>query len=80
MTVEGKVGFANIRRIDVHGKAFVFVHGHADVAGTVEFNIDPRDERSQQHAASRLQRQLDGYRGTQGDVADYLRAIQTLAD
>jgi hypothetical protein len=30
--------------------------------------------------ARRLQQTLDGYRGTAGDVADYLRVIQMLAD
>ena len=30
--------------------------------------------------ARRLQSTLDGYHGTNGDVADYLRAIQTLGD
>ena len=27
--------------------------------------------------AADLQRRLDGYRGTQGDIADYMRAIAT---
>jgi len=31
-------------------------------------------------AARRLQATLDGYEGTNGDVADYLRAIQNFAD
>jgi hypothetical protein len=48
--------------------------------GILDLEVDTRDERSQRHAAARLQRELDGYQGTAGDVADYLRAIQTFAD
>ena len=44
-------------------------------AGLFDFNADTRDERSQQFAAARPERELDGYQGTAGDVAEYLRAI-----
>jgi len=66
MTVESTKGWANIAR--------------RGAAGIFDLNVDTRDERSQQYAAARLQRELDGYQGTAGDVADYLRAIQTFAD
>ena len=39
-----------------------------------------RDFAGQQGLAARLQQTLDGDRGTVGDVADYLRAIETFAD
>jgi len=78
MTVEGTKGWANIARREVAGKMVISIHGDG-AAGLFDFNADTRDERSQQCAA-RLQRELDGYQGTAGDVADYLRAIQTFAD
>ena len=79
MTVEGAKGWANITRREVAGRIAISIHGDG-AAGLFDFGADPRDERSQQYAAARLQRELDGYQGTAGDVADYLRAIQTFAD
>ena len=79
MTVESTKGWANIARREVAGKAVIGIRGDG-AAGIFDLNIDTRDERSQRHAAARLQRELDGYQGTAGDVADYLRAIQTFAD
>jgi len=79
MTVEGAKGWANITRREVAGKMVISIHGDG-AAGLFDFNADTRDERSQQYASARLQRELDGYQGTAGDVADYLRAIQTFAD
>jgi len=79
MTVEGARGWANIARRDVAGKAVIGIRGDG-AAGVFDLNVDTCDERSQRYAAARLQRKLDGYQGTQGDVADYLRAIQTFAD
>jgi hypothetical protein len=79
MTVEGAKGWANITPREVAGKMVIGIHGDG-AAGLFDFNADPRDERSQQYAAARLQRELDGYQGTAGDVADYRRAIQTFAD
>jgi hypothetical protein len=38
------------------------------------------DEDRLELAARRLQATLDGYEGTNGDVADYMRAIQDFAD
>jgi hypothetical protein len=44
------------------------------------FNADATNEDGRQYAAALLQKRLDGYQGTAGDVADYLRAIQNFAD
>jgi len=44
------------------------------------FQADATNEDSQRYAAALLQKRLDGYQGTAGDVADYLRVIQALAD
>ncbi|MBM4020539.1 MAG: hypothetical protein FJ288_19850 [Planctomycetes bacterium] len=79
MTVEGTKGWANIARREMAGKAVIGIRG-GGAAGVFDLNVDTRDERSQRYAAARLQRELDGYQGTTGDVADYLRAIQTFAD
>ena len=79
MTVESTKGWANIARREVAGKAVIGIRGDG-AAGIFDLNVDTRDERSQRYAAARLQRELDGYQGTQGDVADYQRAIQTFAD
>ena len=79
MTVERAKGWANITRREVAGKVVISIHGDG-AAGLFDFNADTRDERSQQYASARLQRELDGYQRTVGDVAGYLRAIQTFAD
>ena len=79
MTVESTKGWAKIARREVAGKAVIGIRGDG-AAGIFDLNVDTRDERSQQYAAARLQRELDGYQGTAGDVADYLRAVQTFAD
>jgi hypothetical protein len=42
--------------------------------------IGCRDHAAQQGIAARLQQTLDGCRGTGGDIAEYLRAIETFAD
>jgi len=79
MTVEGAKGWANIAYRDVAGKQVIGIRGDG-AAGILDLEVDTRDEQSQRYAAARLQRELDGYQGTAGDVADYLRAIQTFAD
>ena len=79
MTVESTKGWANITRREVAGKMVIAIHGDG-APGLFDFNADTRDGRSQQYAAARLQRELDGYHGTAGDVADYLRAIQNFAE
>jgi len=84
MTVEGAKGWANITRRDDGGRMVINIHGDGaspfNTQASSFFTADTRDERSQQDAAARLQRELDGYQGTAGDVADYLRAIQNFAD
>ena len=79
MTVEGAKGWANIVRREVAGKMVISIRGDG-AAGVFDLEVDTRDEQSQRSAAARLQRELDGYQGTAGDVADYLRAIQTFAE
>ena len=79
MTVEGTKGWANIAWREVAGKVVIGIRGDG-AAGVFDLNVDTCDEGSQRYAAARLQRELDGYQGTAGDVAEYLRAIQTFAD
>ena len=79
ITVESTKGWANIARREVAGKVVVGIRGDG-AAGVFDLNVDTRDEQSQRYAATRLQRELDGYQGTAGDVAEYLRAIQNFAD
>ena len=79
MTVEGVKGWANIAPREVAGKVVIGIRGDG-AAGVFDLNVDTCDEQSQRYAAARLQRELDGYQGTAGNVADYLRAIQTFAD
>jgi len=50
------------------------------LGGGETFNADATNEDSQRYAAALLQKRLDGYQGTAGDVADYLRVIQNFAD
>jgi predicted metal-dependent peptidase len=47
---------------------------------TTTWRFFSRIHEDQVAMARRLQQRLDGYRGTAGDVADYLRAIQNFAD
>jgi hypothetical protein len=42
--------------------------------------VNARDHAGQQGKAARLQMVLDGQEGTAGDVAEYLRVIETFAD
>ena len=79
MTVESTKGWANIARREVAGNQVIGIRGDG-AAGIFDLNVDTCDEQSQRYAAARLQRELDGYQGTAGDVADYLRAIQVFAD
>ena len=79
MTVQSTKGWANIAYRDVAGKQVIGIRGDGAL-GILDLEVDTRDEQSQWSAAARLQRELDGYQGTAGDVADYLRAIQTFAD
>ena len=70
----------NVPKIAGAREADVIVVRGDGAAGIFDLNVDTRDERSQRYAAARLQRELDGYQGSAGDVAEYLRAIQTFAD
>ena len=79
ITVESTKGWANIARREVAGKVVIGIRGDG-AAGVFDLNVDTRDEQSQRYAAARIQRELDGYPGTAGDVADYQRAIQNFAD
>ena len=79
ITVESTKGWANIARREVAGKVVIGIRGDG-AAGVFDLNVDTRDEQSQRYAAARIQWELDGYPGTAGDVADYLRAIQNFAD
>jgi hypothetical protein len=75
MTVEGAKGWASITRRDG------MIHAHGDgAAGLFDLRARPDVETQQVQMAKHLQHVLDGYQGTQGDVADYLRAIQNFAD
>ncbi|MCX5683402.1 MAG: hypothetical protein NT049_06940, partial [Planctomycetota bacterium] len=85
MTVEGARGEARLSRVDgnirIEAKwlgrivpgtkrdMLVFETAVLDVAAS-------SDEDRLELAARRLQATLDGYEGTNGDVADYQRAIQ----
>ena len=91
MTVEGARGEATLSRVEdrirIEAKYLarfietpkrdvpVFETAIWEVAADSQ-GSDGRFERN----ARRLQATLDGYEGTAGDVADYLRAIQTFAD
>ena len=74
--IEGERGEATITRT----KHTVAIHiqpvGKPDLA----LNADARSEESMRYAAQRLQHELDGYLGTNGDIADYRRALDSLTD
>jgi len=53
---------------------------HGPVGDGETLSADAANEDSQRYAAALLQKRLDGYEGTSGDIADYLRVIQALAD
>jgi hypothetical protein len=90
MTVEGARGEARLSRADGNirieakwlGRVVPGVKRDMLVFETVVWEVAARssDEELLERTARRLQATLDGYEGTAGDVADYLRAIQTFAD
>ena len=49
-------------------------------ANGIVMHIDATDEASINHAAAKLQERLDGFKGCQGDIADYRRALELFAD
>jgi len=87
--VEGQMGRATIRRdgerIRIAGTRVTKViekkNGDAVLVGEA-FELIGRaaNHGANVAVAKMLQKYLDGYRGTGGDVADYLRAIETFED
>jgi hypothetical protein len=79
-----------IARIDItstKGRATIFRSGQDIVINITpligrddSWVVSARDERRQQQVARDLQTELDGVYGTRGDVAEYLRVIETFAD
>ena len=90
MTVAGARGEARLCRADGNirieakwlGRIIVTQKRDVPVFETTVWEVAARsgDEERLELAARRLQATLDGYEGTNGDVADYLRAIQNFAD
>ena len=79
MTVEGVAGKATILRSDT-GEIVINVTRVRGGRREDSWVLSSRDAEAQERVATRLQRTLDGYHGTAGDVAEYLRAIQHFAD
>ena len=90
MTVEGARGEARLCRADANIRIEAKWLDHIvetpnrdmPVFETAVWEVAARsgDEELLERTARRLQATLDGYEGTSGDVADYLRAIQNFAD
>jgi len=47
---------------------------------TVLMNVDAGSQESIRYAATKLQKNMDGHEGAQGDVAGYERVLQMFAD
>ena len=90
MTVEGARGEARLCRADGNIRIEAKWLDHIvetpkrdmPVFETAVWEVAARsgDAELLERTARRLQATLDGYEGTEGDVADYLRAIQNFAD
>jgi len=90
MTVEGARGEARLSRADGNicieakwlGRIIPGTKRDMLVFETAVWEVAARsgDDELLERTARRLQATLDGYEGTEGDVADYLRAIQNFAD
>jgi RNase P/RNase MRP subunit p29 len=87
--IEGPNGTATITRdgweIRVDGRRLVKAVEAKDgrtalVSEGFQLLGDARDTEANGKVARILQTTLDGYRGTKGDVADYLRAIRNFED
>jgi len=87
--IEGPSGAAAIhredRRILITGTRVTRVVERRDGQGVPvgeAFELVGRADNHQANVvvARMLQKYLDGYRGTEGDVAEYLRVIETFAD
>jgi len=90
MTVEGARGWARLSRADGNirieakwlGRIIPGTKRDMLVFETAVWEVAARsdDDVRLELAARRLQATLDGYEGTNGDMAEYLRAIQNFAD
>jgi hypothetical protein len=83
-----------VTRIDIEGRAGRYVTvSRKDGCRTIDITMltptwpdgttvkaDATNEESQRYMAAWLHKALEGYEGTAGDIADYLRVIQTFAD
>jgi len=87
--IEGPNGTATITRdgrdIRIDGRRLVKAVEAKDgrtalVSEGFQLVGDARDAEANAQVARILQATLDGYRGTNGDVADYLRVIQSFED
>ena len=87
--IEGPNGTAVLRREDrrivITGTRLTRVVERRDGEGVPvgeAFQLVGRADNHQANVvvARMLQKYLDGHRGTSGDIADYLRVIQTFAD
>jgi hypothetical protein len=87
--IEGPNGTATITRegrdIRIDGRRLVKAIEARDgrialVSEGLQLLGDARDAETNAKVARILQATLDGYRGTNGDVADYLRVIQNFED
>jgi len=74
--IESTEGGATLRRAE----GLVKVQWVTAAHGAQERQVGARDLVRQAALAGRLQRELDGYRGTAGDVEAYDRVIEMLAD
>jgi hypothetical protein len=87
--IEGPLGSATIRRdgrrIVITGTRLARVVERRDGQGVPVGEAFELIGRADNHRANvvvarMLQKYLDGHRGTEGDVAEYLRVIETFAD
>ena len=74
--VESTEGGATLRRAEGMVRAQWVTTAH----GARQAEASARDQMQLVRLAKALQRALDGYQGTAGDVGDYNRIIQMLAD
>jgi hypothetical protein len=79
MTVAGVGGKATVFRSET-GEVVINVSRATGSPREDSWTVDARDGEAQARAAVAVQRLMDGYAGTNSEVGDYLRAIQTFAD
>ena len=89
MEVEGANGKAALKReggdVQIDGTRLLGAFETRDGRTCLQHEVfqliaDARDHEYQMKVARILQSTLDGYRGTNGDVADYARLIEMLSD